>query len=180
MNNIPCFRVPVQHWDSTAYNGQRQSATTFSVAVFDKRVLSGMLCVEASTTATPDKIALHASLEISCLPGSETEVPALHLHFPSGERAMSVYASDDKYLIHPEQGVSVSEQECPATDGIGFVVEQAPTATEAFIGYAQVDGLRIEVDFEMPVGASAQAKDAAMLAALAQKMQIDYLAIGQS
>ena len=38
----------------------------------------------------------------------------------------------------------------------------------------------VQVDFEVPVGASAQATDAAMLAALAQKMQIDYLAIGQS
>lgn len=180
MNNIPCFRVPVQHWDSTAYNGQRQSAATFSVAVFDKRALSGMLCVEASPTATPDKIALHAGLEISCPPGSETEAPVLHLHFPNGELAMSVFANGDKYLIHPEQGVSVSEQVCLATDGVGFVVEQAPAATEVFFGFAQVDGLRIEVDFEVPVGASAQAKDAAMLAALAQKMEIDYLAIGQS
>lgn len=180
MNNIPCFRVPVQHWDSTAYNGQRQSATTFSVAVFDKRVLSGMLCVEASPTATPDKIALHAGLEISCPPGSETEAPVLHMHFPNGELAMSVYASGDKYLIHPEQGVSVSEQQCPATDSVEFVVAQAPVDTEVFSGFAQVDGIRVEVDFEVPVGASAQAKDAAMLAALAQKMQIDYLAIGQS
>ncbi|ART61458.1 hypothetical protein CBP36_21050 (plasmid) [Acidovorax carolinensis] len=49
-----------------------------------------------------------------------------------------------------------------------------------FAGYCEVDGARVEVEFEVPVGASQEQIDAAFLGALAQKATIDYLAIGEA
>jgi hypothetical protein len=49
---------------------------------------------------------------------------------------------------------------------------------EAFQGYVSFDGVRINVDFEAPVGATEQEKDSAFVNALAQKAELNYLAIG--
>lgn len=49
---------------------------------------------------------------------------------------------------------------------------------EAFQGYISIDGVRIDVEFEAPLGATEQEKDHAFVAALAQKAELNYLAIG--
>ncbi len=50
---------------------------------------------------------------------------------------------------------------------------------EVFSGYVRHGGVRIQVDFELPFGSSAIEKDAAFLAAMAQKVEFDYLALGE-
>ncbi|CAB3754359.1 hypothetical protein [Paraburkholderia humisilvae] len=51
---------------------------------------------------------------------------------------------------------------------------------EAFAGYLACDGIRIEVGFEAPAGATTAEKDAAFLAELAQQAEINYLIVGKS
>lgn len=50
---------------------------------------------------------------------------------------------------------------------------------ECFAGFLKVQGVRLEIDFEVPVGASDTVKDAAFLAALAQQVDLDYLSFGE-
>lgn len=49
---------------------------------------------------------------------------------------------------------------------------------EAFEGYLAYDGIRIDVGFRAPSGATAAQKDVAFLAELAQQAEINYLAVG--
>lgn len=58
-------------------------------------------------------------------------------------------------------------------------VVNSSSGTEVFRGYLSFDGLRIDVDFQAPVGASSELLDSSFLAALAQKAEINYLAIGE-
>lgn len=62
-----------------------------------------------------------------------------------------------------------SEPDNPATSS---------TQREVFTGYVTLDGHRIQVDFDVPVGADVQTKDAAFLAALGQVAELDYLSMG--
>ena len=57
--------------------------------------------------------------------------------------------------------------------------EQGP-AVKVFSGYFRHEGVTVRVDFQVQVGATIAEKDAAFLAALAQKADINYLAIGDS
>lgn len=50
---------------------------------------------------------------------------------------------------------------------------------EHFTGYLNVQGTRVAVDFEVPIGATDAAKDAAFLAALAQEVDLSYLSLGE-
>lgn len=50
---------------------------------------------------------------------------------------------------------------------------------EALQGYISFEGVRIDVEFEAPLGATEQEKDHAFLASLAQKVELNYLAIGE-
>jgi len=50
--------------------------------------------------------------------------------------------------------------------------------TEVFTGYIQSEGVRIEVNFSVPVGASQEQKDVAFVNALAQVADVNYLSIG--
>lgn len=51
---------------------------------------------------------------------------------------------------------------------------------EAFEGYLAYNGIRIEVGFEVPAGATVAEKDSAFMAELAQQAEINYLVIGTS
>ncbi|MDO5947968.1 hypothetical protein [Burkholderia cepacia] len=51
---------------------------------------------------------------------------------------------------------------------------------EAFEGYLAYEGIRIDVGFQAPAGATADQKDAAFLAELAQQAEINYLSVGSS
>lgn len=50
---------------------------------------------------------------------------------------------------------------------------------EAFEGYLAYNGVRIDVGFQAPAGATAVQKDVAFLAELAQQAEINYLAVGE-
>lgn len=51
-------------------------------------------------------------------------------------------------------------------------------APQVFSGYLAYEGVRIDVDFEVPGWASVAERDAAFLATLAQQVEINYVAIG--
>lgn len=53
------------------------------------------------------------------------------------------------------------------------------TTVQVFRGYFGFDGAQLEVEFQVPMGATTAEKDAAFMAALAQKADIDYLAVGE-
>ena len=61
-----------------------------------------------------------------------------------------------------------------------LAVTTTPDASpqEVYQGYLIYQGIYIDVSFEAPVGATPMEKDAAYTAALAQKAEIEYLAIG--
>lgn len=50
---------------------------------------------------------------------------------------------------------------------------------EHFTGFLNVQGTRVAVDFDVPIGATDAAKDAAFLAALAQEVDLSYLSLGE-
>ena len=58
-------------------------------------------------------------------------------------------------------------------------VVNSSIGTDVFRGYLSFEGLRIDVDFQAPVGASSELLDSSFLSALAQKAEINYLAIGE-
>jgi hypothetical protein len=49
-----------------------------------------------------------------------------------------------------------------------------------YTGYVRFEGVRIQVDFEVPSKASHEQKELAFMSALAQKAEINYLEIGES
>jgi len=53
------------------------------------------------------------------------------------------------------------------------------TKVEVYAGYIQTQGVRLQVDFELPVGATSQEKDAAFVVSLAQQVDLNYLVIGE-
>lgn len=55
----------------------------------------------------------------------------------------------------------------------------AVSGVEAFAGYLDCDGASIEVEFMAPVGATTAQKDAAFMAALAQRATVEYLPAGE-
>ena len=63
--------------------------------------------------------------------------------------------------------MSSKNQECPVA-----------TDSELYSGYVLTDGQRIQVDFQVSVGASKAEKDSAFLDALAQHVQLDYCVLG--
>lgn len=48
-------------------------------------------------------------------------------------------------------------------------------ATQVFRGFIGIEGVTVEVQFNAPVNATVAEKDAAFIAALAQKVEIEYL-----
>lgn len=52
--------------------------------------------------------------------------------------------------------------------------------TEFFSGFLQVGCERVGVDFQCPINSTFEQREAAFMAALAQKATIDYLSIGTS
>ncbi len=63
--------------------------------------------------------------------------------------------------------------------GVTRMESKTVSEMQVFRGYVTFDGVRIDVDFEASVGASSEQLDASFLAALAQKAEINYLAIGE-
>ena len=55
-----------------------------------------------------------------------------------------------------------------------------PGAVKVFTGYVNYDGIRIQVDFQAPKDASANDVDAAFLVALGNRVEVNYLEIGES
>lgn len=58
--------------------------------------------------------------------------------------------------------------------------DSSVSTREFYAGYVQKDGTRIQVDFEVPAGASSQEKDAAFVAELGRVADLNYLAVGDS
>ena len=58
------------------------------------------------------------------------------------------------------------------------IARTASTCTEAFTGYLAHEGVRVDVEFAAPQGAGQTELDAAFLAALAQKANLNYLSVG--
>ncbi len=56
----------------------------------------------------------------------------------------------------------------------------SPCKVTCYAGYIQLNGTRIELGFEAPVGASREQLDAAFLVALAEHATYDYLAVGEA
>lgn len=57
---------------------------------------------------------------------------------------------------------------------------QKQEVVQVFQGYFGFEGNQLDVEFQAPVGSTVAEKDAAFMAALAQKADIDYLAVGES
>lgn len=56
--------------------------------------------------------------------------------------------------------------------------DNASCEVECFAGYVTFEGTRIEIEFEVPAGATNTRKDAAFLAALAQRVELNYVCAG--
>lgn len=56
--------------------------------------------------------------------------------------------------------------------------DNASREVECFAGYVTFEGTRIEIEFEVPAGATDTHKDAAFLAALAQRVELNYVCVG--
>lgn len=58
------------------------------------------------------------------------------------------------------------------------VVPARSGGQQCYAGYVRLGAEQVQVDFAVPLGASAQDMDSAFLAALSQVAELDYLLIG--
>lgn len=109
----------------------------------------------ASILGKEERQALQVAQEIVAILRTNRELPA---NFNAQDLAAELAAQ-----------LAPSEPDNPATSS---------TQREVFTGYVTIDGHRTQVDFDVPVGADMQTKDAAFLAALGQIAELDYLSMG--
>jgi hypothetical protein len=110
--------VPVAHW-----SGADQECR-FEMLMIDQREHGrAALEVRPRISGVPDgqsdngALALSAFAEVSDLPGLPGHRPALHLHFPGGELALSVFPADDGSLVlRFERGVCTQSSFGPEGD----------------------------------------------------------------
>lgn len=82
--------------------------------------------------------------------------------------------------LHSYLEVGTAQQPSGVVEKTGKPAEVAAPKVECYSGYVKVHGARVQVDFEAPVGATSQVRDAAFVAALAQQVDLNYLLIGES
>lgn len=96
----PPSGVPVRHW-------LLEAAPSFTMDLIDRREV-GMAAVEVTPIAMTDptrEASLSVFVEVSNF-GDEVHVPVVHVHFGSGELAMSLFARPGGgLLLRPERGV---------------------------------------------------------------------------
>lgn len=103
-------QVEVEHWDSPCYGGAGEEGAggeVFVVGTLDRREVSGKFDV---TMAPVDGYAddlLYVMFEVNRLPGSKDDSQCVHIHFDSENLAMSVYKQGNKFILRPENGVTV-------------------------------------------------------------------------
>ncbi len=90
-------------------------------------------------------------------------------HYETGNGLEPINLFTVLYMLRKHQNATVR-----------LAVTTTPDASpqEVYQGYLIYRGIYIDVSFEAPVGATPMEKDAAYTAALAQKAEIEYLAIG--
>lgn len=81
-------------------------------------------------------------------------------------------------IKRPSDGIEVGPV-LSATDVMsGANIPLPGPATEVFAGYLGFEGVSIQAEFDVPVGASPAEKDAAFMAVLTQKANLDYVSMG--
>lgn len=106
--------IPVQYWDSIAYNPSSGVETdqSFLMEIDDQRK-TGKVCIDVASENGDIDDLLCATFEINRLPGSQTDTQCLHLHFDGDNLAASFFKQGDSYIIRAEEGVSMHEFRLP-------------------------------------------------------------------
>jgi hypothetical protein len=103
-------QVEVEHWDSPSYGGEGTDGAggeLFVVGAMDRREVSGQFDVTMAPADGDVADLLYAMFEVSRLPGSRDDTQCLHIHFDSENLAMSVFKQGNKFILRPENGVTV-------------------------------------------------------------------------
>lgn len=103
-------QVEVEHWDSRSYGGEGTDGAggnVFIVGSLDRREASGQLDVTMAPADGDVDDLLYAMFEVNRLPGSKDDSQCLHIHFDSENLAMSVFKQGNKFILRPENGVTV-------------------------------------------------------------------------
>lgn len=109
-------KVEVEHWDSRCYGGEGAHGAggiSFVVGTLDRRETSGQLDVTMGQMEGDVDDLLYAMFEVNRLPGSKDDTQCLHIHFDSENLAMSVFKQGNKFILRPENGVTVLNTTLP-------------------------------------------------------------------
>lgn len=103
-------QVEVEHWDSRSYGGEGTDGAggeVFILGTLDRRGASGQFDVTMAPADGDTDDLLYAMFEVNRLPGSKDDSQCLHIHFDSENLAMSVFKQGNKFILRPENGVTV-------------------------------------------------------------------------
>jgi hypothetical protein len=112
----------VEYWNSTHYRGEEQANGRFFMEICDKRAENGQLFVDVATEDGDFDDLMAATFEINRLPGSKTDVQCMHLHISDSELAMSVYKQGNRYILRPENNVTIRQTVLPNGE-LAYILE---------------------------------------------------------
>lgn len=101
----------VYHWADRRYGGSEASSKPYVLEINDSRVRAGQVQIIFSNgLSRSDKKYLSAQCEVNRLDWSGNDAPCIHLSFPSGELALSLFQDGDDLVIRPESLVQIQNE----------------------------------------------------------------------
>lgn len=101
--------VPAAYWDSEAYGGSASGKEKpFLIEIADERDSRGQVFIDMAAESGKTELLASVTMEINRLPGSEDDVPCVHLHFDESNLAASFFKQGERFVIRPESGVRLS------------------------------------------------------------------------
>lgn len=103
-------QIQVVHWDATRYGREGfegEDSTPFVLGAWDRREASGQFDVTMAPADGDGDDILYALFEVNRLAGSRDDTQCVHMHFDSENLAFSVFKQGKKFILRPENGVTV-------------------------------------------------------------------------
>lgn len=101
--------VPVAYWDSEAYGGSTPGKDKpFLFEVGDRRDSCGQMFLDMAARSGKTELLASVTMEVNRLPGTEDDVPCVHLHFDDDNLAASFFKQGDRFVIRLETDVRLA------------------------------------------------------------------------
>ena len=113
--------VEVAHWEKYSEPVEHPIEKPFKIGIIDQRETGQLFIdIEGDTSSLDDQLS--ATFEVNNIPGKETQVQTMHLHFDGDNLAATFFKVRDTYLIRLESEVALRSVVLPNGQA-GFLLE---------------------------------------------------------